>query len=240
MKGLQLGIVKENYNDTYAGMVKVMLLACDPSCAETFWARVASPYAGNGYGMYLLPEVGDSVLVGFIGDDMGEPVILGGFWGATNAIPTGNAERENKYKTILTQGGNSISFTDGDDGSLQMKTANGHNIIISDKADSIKFKTKDEKNYLEINERNGEIIACADKKVSIKAGKIAVEGEIVLSGAKISAKSDGELALEGKSLQMKGNTTKLSAQMMEMSASASAKLECSAVLTLKGSMVKIN
>lgn len=240
MQGLQLGVVKENHDDTYQGMVKVTLLACEPEAAETFWAHVVAPYAGDGYGMHLLPEVGDSVLVGFIGGDLREPVVLGSLWGGSNARPQDSIEKENKNKVLRTKGGNCIALTDGDKACVQIKTANGHQITIADEADRIQVETQDGKNHLKIDEKKGAITVCADKEITIEAKKVAIRGEIALSGAKIAAASNAGLTLEGKSVELKGNTTKLSGQTMDIKATASAKLESSAVLTLKGSMVKIN
>ena len=37
-------------------------------------------YAGNGYGAFFVPEVGDEVLVAFTHGDMRMPIILGGLY----------------------------------------------------------------------------------------------------------------------------------------------------------------
>src|SRR5262245_64193000 len=47
---------------------------------ETEWCRVRQFYAGNQYGAFFIPEVGDEVLVSFIHGDMRLPIILGGLY----------------------------------------------------------------------------------------------------------------------------------------------------------------
>lgn len=51
------------------------------------WARVAMPFAGPGRGAFLLPDVGDSVLVSFVDGDTRAPVVLGGLWHGNAAPP---------------------------------------------------------------------------------------------------------------------------------------------------------
>ena len=46
---------------------------------ESHWARVAAPMAGNGRGLYFLPEVEDEVLVLFERGDA-FPFVIGALW----------------------------------------------------------------------------------------------------------------------------------------------------------------
>lgn len=50
------------------------------------WARVVVPFAGGNRGAFLLPDVGDEVLVTFVNGDSRWPVICGGLWNG-NAKP---------------------------------------------------------------------------------------------------------------------------------------------------------
>ena len=62
--GVTVGVVTNNQDPDGLGRVKVRFpwLSDDD---ESFWARVVTPMAGNGRGLYLLPEVDDEVLVAF-------------------------------------------------------------------------------------------------------------------------------------------------------------------------------
>jgi uncharacterized protein involved in type VI secretion and phage assembly len=51
----------------------------------TLWARVAVPLAGASRGTFLFPDVGDEVLVTFIGGDPRFPVVIGSLWNGRDA-----------------------------------------------------------------------------------------------------------------------------------------------------------
>jgi uncharacterized protein involved in type VI secretion and phage assembly len=44
------------------------------------WAQVAVPFAGDNRGAFLLPDVGDEVLVTLVNGDPRLPIVLGGLW----------------------------------------------------------------------------------------------------------------------------------------------------------------
>ncbi len=76
-----LGIVT-NVNDPMdMGRVRVMYPALGKDAqgkdAEGWWARIATPSAGNGRGLLMLPVVGEEVLVGFEHGDTSRPYVLG-------------------------------------------------------------------------------------------------------------------------------------------------------------------
>ncbi len=48
------------------------------------WVRVAQGWAGNGWGAYFWPRVGDEVIVEFLNGDPDNPVILGSMYNGTN------------------------------------------------------------------------------------------------------------------------------------------------------------
>src|SRR5688572_32481373 len=60
--------------------VKVRLLVLDGDGNAEIWARVAVPFAGGDRGALFIPDVGDEVLVMFVGGDPRFPVVLGGLW----------------------------------------------------------------------------------------------------------------------------------------------------------------
>jgi type VI secretion system secreted protein VgrG len=51
------------------------------------WIRVASPHAGSSPGFFVLPEVGDEVVVAFIEGDPDQPIIVGSVWNAERPPP---------------------------------------------------------------------------------------------------------------------------------------------------------
>ncbi|MDF2235423.1 phage baseplate assembly protein V [Albimonas sp. CAU 1670] len=67
--------------------VQVRLLGADPDGGAESWARVAVPFAGNDRGAFLIPDVGDEVLVVFAGGDLRAPIVVGSLWNGADLPP---------------------------------------------------------------------------------------------------------------------------------------------------------
>ncbi len=68
------------------GRVKVRFF-WDRYGSDSCWARVATPWAGKGYGFQNMPRVGDEVLVQFLEGDPDRPVVSGRVYNAENMPP---------------------------------------------------------------------------------------------------------------------------------------------------------
>lgn len=81
------------------------------------WLRVATPWAGAGWGFQFVPRVGMEVLVGFLGGDLDRPVVVGALHNGLHA-PTHPLPRSRSRSGIRTQstpgggGYNEIAFED--------------------------------------------------------------------------------------------------------------------------------
>ncbi|HEX8813272.1 MAG TPA: type VI secretion system tip protein TssI/VgrG, partial [Terracidiphilus sp.] len=51
---------------------------------DNTWVRVAQQWAGNGWGAYFWPRVGDEVIVDFLNGDPDNPVVVGSVYNGTN------------------------------------------------------------------------------------------------------------------------------------------------------------
>lgn len=112
------------------GIVKVKLVRREDNMELE--CRMCQPMAGNNYGFYFMPEVGDEVLVAFIQGDMRLPVILGGLYNGLDKPP---AEHP-KLRRIQSVNGHRISFydateSDGGKGALVVEDAHGNTILMS-------------------------------------------------------------------------------------------------------------
>lgn len=131
------------------GKVQVRLYGVDGVDGQDapVWARVLTAVAGSGRGTFLLPDVGDEVLVTFVGGDPGRPVVVGSLWNGRNP-PTeelgGNGvdrwsftgrdgthvivkEESQGQATVLVEvpGGVSAELTQAGGGKLELKTSTG-------------------------------------------------------------------------------------------------------------------
>lgn len=76
------------------------------------WARVSVPFAGNNRGAFLLPDVGDEVLVTFINGDPRLPMVIGGLWNGSARVPErlgGAGDRIDRW-TIVGKAGTRIAI----------------------------------------------------------------------------------------------------------------------------------
>ena len=81
------------------------------------WIRVSQGWAGTGYGMIVLPRIGQEVLVGFLEGDPDQPIIVGRVFNATQRVPYKLPEHKTrstwKSDSSLGSGGfNEILFED--------------------------------------------------------------------------------------------------------------------------------
>ncbi len=77
--GKYRGLVVDNEDPTKRGRLKVRVPAVMGE--EEVWALPCAPYAGDGVGLFLLPEVGTGVWVEFEAGDPSFPIWAGFFWG---------------------------------------------------------------------------------------------------------------------------------------------------------------
>lgn len=103
------------------------------------WAPVAAALAGKDRGAFLMPEVGDEVLVAFEQGDFDHPFVVGFLWNGVDTPP----EKTNKNRIIKTPGGHQLRFEDADGAKkVIVKSDGGHQIEIDDTAQTITVKTK--------------------------------------------------------------------------------------------------
>jgi uncharacterized protein involved in type VI secretion and phage assembly len=136
--GVEEGIVTSVEDDkTKEGRVKVKLVRREIELE----CRLCNPYAGNGYGFFFVPEVGDEVLIAFIQGDMRFPVILGGLYNGEDKPPTFRAKDKNQ-KMIRTPGKHEILLDDTSGKErVRIKTQSGHEADLSDEEKKVTIKT---------------------------------------------------------------------------------------------------
>ncbi len=133
------GTVTDNNDPTARGRVKVRVPAVLGEL-ET-WAMPCFPYAGDGVGMFAVPEVGSGVWVEFEAGDPSFPIYSGGFW-ADNEVPENEqgAPAVPSLKIIRSEQGLMVSFDDQGQ-VLTLSDDNGSNIMtIEVRQGTIKIK----------------------------------------------------------------------------------------------------
>ncbi len=100
------------------------------------WARVAVPFAGDNRGSFLLPDVGDEVLINFINGDPRFPIVVGGLWNGNTSAPEqlgGSGDRIDRW-TIVGKVGTRIAIVEENASSatIRLSTPGGVSAELTD------------------------------------------------------------------------------------------------------------
>jgi uncharacterized protein involved in type VI secretion and phage assembly len=100
---------------------------------ESGWALPASPYTGNGVGLFLIPPTGASVWVEFEHGDSEFPIWAGGFWSSASEVPVTPGLQQTLKKVLKTETATfTLDDTDGV-GGVTIETKDGMKIKMSAK-----------------------------------------------------------------------------------------------------------
>ncbi|MCI4670773.1 MAG: type VI secretion system tip protein VgrG [Bacteroidia bacterium] len=171
--GLHLGKViqlKDDQNPDPDFRIKINIPGLHQN-DDGIWARYGTPYGGNQRGFNFLPEIDDEVIVGYIGDDAREPVILGSLYSQANPSPLDNDDN-NFLKGIITANEHKITF-DEENNVLSIETQGGNSVVLDDQNGSIKLSDSNN-NVIEMN--SGGITLSNSSTIKIQSTNIELEG----------------------------------------------------------------
>jgi phage baseplate assembly protein V len=188
--GVTIGIVTNNKDPDGLGRVKTSL----PWMAdqvESDWARVVTPMAGAGRGIYFLPEVNDEVLVAFEHGNPDTPYVLGGLWNGKDKPPESNSDGKNDRRAIRSRSGNVIRLSDTDgDAKIEIIDSSGKNtIVISAKNNSITITAASD---VTIQSNNGKLKLSGNGVEITSTSTVKVE-----ASQSMDLKSSGQLNVKG-------------------------------------------
>jgi len=184
--GVAVAIVVDNKDASGAGRVRVRF---GNESGETLWARVATPMAGAGRGVFFMPEEGDEVLVAFERGDARRPYVLGSLWNGHDKPPVTNADGKNDVRLIRTRKGHVLTFDDGAKGRVELALNDGKHLSIDE--DGIRLEDGNG-NGLTIQSAPDAIAIQTSGSIRIKASQISIE-----SSGTIDVKAGGTLTLHG-------------------------------------------
>ena len=238
--GFVQGVVVENNNAQYKGMVKVEFTVWENGKNMCEWVRLMSPYTGKNYGTYLVPEIDEIVLVGFIGGSLKRPFLLGSLYPNTAAIVKDNFDKQNLVKRITTKGGMDILINE-DKGKqkITLTTPKGSKIVVDDENDCCIISDKTSQNMVKLDYKKDGIEISAGKTMKLSAGKTEISldgnsGNIAIKGTKVAIQTDNEINLNAKA------ALKMQAAQVQMKGQGQVNVQSSGQLALKGSITQIN
>lgn len=225
VEGLQIGVVMKldgDPLDLHRIQVKVPVLQAKN---EGIWARLASGYASNSFGSFVLPEVGDEVVLGYFNNDPSHPVIIGSLYNGKHAPPY-SIEASNDIKAFVSREKLTLEL-DEKNKVITLKTPGSNTIVISDKDKGIMLQDQNG-NKIEMNSSGIAVDSPKDIKITA-TGKIDIKS----TGA-LSLTSSSDLNGEGLNVSLKGKIG------LKADGGVNAELSASAMTTIKGGIVKIN
>ena len=183
------------------------------------WARTVQIGAGADRGALILPEVGDEVLVGFEQGDPANPYVLGGLYNGRDTpahgdtdVVDGNSGQVNARRLVSRTGHvlELVESSTGRDG-VRLATGDGACVLTLDKqATQITVHS------------DGTVRIAGSRGVTVDAGSGALE----LTGTDVKITATSGVTVSGAQVSVQGTGT--------------AELTSSGVLTVRGSLVKMN
>jgi phage baseplate assembly protein gpV len=184
---LVIAIVDNNNDPDKLGRVKVKYPALGDNMVSD-WARVATNNAGKGRGLFMLPQVGDEVVVGFEHGDPRRPFVLGSLYTGTKAPLDAD-------------------LMDGDGQKSKFAVKTDHQVLLHSQKE-MKLHTE-EKLTVEVKGNPGDMTIKADGNVKTEASKnfeakatsaVKVEGT-----SSVELKSSGQVKVEGSTVSISGS-----------------------------------
>ncbi len=187
VNGCQIGIVTQLEEDPDSSFrVKVKIPIMDDE-EEGIWARIAQPYAGDNYGFCFYPEIGDEVIVSFLGDDPRHAIILGSLNSSAKPAPIA-ATDDNFIKGIYTKSGLTLIWDD-DEKTVVLATPSGNSITLDESNQKIAIKDE-HANQIEMSSDG--IVLESNKNVEIKAAT-----DLTMEAINIKLKASAKFEAEG-------------------------------------------
>jgi uncharacterized protein involved in type VI secretion and phage assembly len=168
--------------------VQVRLLSFDGVAQQDapLWARVAVPFAGDGRGAFMLPDVDDEVLIAFVNGDSRFPVVVGALWNGSTQIPeTLGGDRVDRWTikgkagtriaieeptsgqptiVLTTPGGITARFTDDGGGSIELSLSGGTTKVKLDSSG--------------VSVQTGSKVEIQASQVAVTAGQLSVDAAV--------------------------------------------------------------
>jgi len=151
------------------------------------WARVAMPFAGSNRGAFMLPDVGDEVLITFVNSDVRFPIVIGGLWNGNASAPEtlgGSGDRVDRW-TIVGKAGSRIAIVEENQGeaTISFKTPGGVSGEFTDKSGGkIEFKAAGTTVTID----TGGVSVQTPSKVKVQASQVEVTAGMVKVDAAMS------------------------------------------------------
>lgn len=243
---------EEIYTDEY-GRVKIQFHwdRYGPSDqTSSCWVRVATPWAGSGWGSLVIPRIGQEVVVQFENGNPDRPIITGMLFNAENMPPyqLPAAASQSGFRTNTTKGGggaNEIQFDDKA-GQEQLNITGQRDYSLTVKNDAsvnVGYETGEPGSFsFNVHQDRVESISNGDYNLGVRSGSrstfVATNDGLEIGGDR-SEIVTGTLGSEAAHIKMNGKTD-LKAESPDIDINGKSKTKIgSAAIEVDGTTVKM-
>jgi uncharacterized protein involved in type VI secretion and phage assembly len=104
------------------------------------WATLCTPYADDGQGLQVMPEVGSQVVVAFEAGNLRRPYVVGAAWDGSAAGPQ-LPEQPNNIRVLRTRAGSRLEFDDTSGAAkVTVSTDSGHEVVLDSGGQEVRVK----------------------------------------------------------------------------------------------------
>lgn len=183
-RGAHLGRVVSVADPKSMGRVQITLIAEDSDGAAEVWARVAVPFAASNCGAFFIPDVGEEVVVVFVGANADAPVVIGSLWNGRTDVPESLSGDKVDRWTITGKAGTRIAIVEEASGQekVEIETPGGAKCTITDAGGgSIELECAGNtitSNTQGVSVESGSTVKVTASKVEVSAGSVKVDAGI--------------------------------------------------------------
>ena len=196
----------------------------DDDIKETDWCPVVMPFSGKTHGAMFMPNKDDLVLLAFLNGDPQCPYVVGGTWNSDSPPPYTVEGGKNNHYCIKTLNGSELLFYDEKGKELiDLATPTGALLTLNDAEKQAILADGKSKNSVKLDWSAGSIQVTSEKELSLVCGS-----------AKLTLKSDGTVAIEGKKITVSGTDVALEGKNSFKATGSTSDVEAKTSLNLKG------
>jgi uncharacterized protein involved in type VI secretion and phage assembly len=203
------GKVSDNKDPDSLNRVRVTILGAKESVSD--WLPVVTPFAGPDYGISILPEVDDMVLVISMDGDMIKKAVIGSAWFSGGEPPISD---ENTDADLNQDGKNSLKF---------IKSRSGNMIILDDSEGKEKIQIISSEGKARFEFLHEDELINLETELDITIG---AKGIVAIQAEEIEMTSEKQINMSGEAIQISAKKT------MDINADKE--------MTIKGSSVALN
>ena len=221
--GLHLGEVVRVHGDPEGAhriFVRVPTVGMDG-----LWACLARVQASPGHGVHFLPQPGDDVLVGWLHDDPGQPVVLGSVH-SPQRPPPHEAQPGPAVSALVSAGQSTLEFDDRS-GTLALRTVGGREVTLSDGHGQLRLA----------DAQGTEVVMDGQGLRIASAGDLHLkcEGRLTLEALRgVTLKSAGDVDVQGLNVRCQAQI------VFAGHGATTAEVTSTGLTTVKGALVLVN